>query len=54
MSLFCFRFYFDFLSLGSYCYEDSISLLYDDIILGFNYYSIKFINDYIMFEVMHL
>ena len=34
-------------------YKDSISLLYDDIILGFKYYSIKFINDYIMLELMY-
>ena len=34
-------------------YEDRISLLYDYIILGFKYYSIKFINDYIMLELMY-
>ena len=34
-------------------YKDSISLLYDDIILGFKYCSIKFINDYIMLELMY-
>ena len=34
-------------------YEDRISLLYDYIILGFKYYSIKFINDYIMLEPMY-
>ena len=34
-------------------YEDRISLLYDYIVLGFKYYSIKFINDYIILELMH-
>ena len=34
-------------------YKDRISLLYDYIILGFKYYSIKFINDYIMLELMY-
>ena len=34
-------------------YEDMISLLYDYIILDFKYYSIKFINDYIMLELMY-
>ena len=34
-------------------YEDRISLLYDYIILGFKYYNIKFINDYIMLDLMH-
>ena len=34
-------------------YEDRISLLYDYIIVGFKYYSIKFINDYIMLELMY-
>ena len=31
--------------------EDRISLVYDYIILGFKYYSIKFINDYIILEI---
>ena len=34
-------------------YEDRISLLYDYIVLGFKYYSIKFINDHIILELMH-
>ena len=34
-------------------YEDRISLLYDYIVLGFKYYSIKFINDCIMLELTH-
>ena len=34
-------------------YEDTISLSYDCTILGFKYYSIKFINDYIMLEPMY-
>ena len=34
-------------------YEDRISLSYDCTILGFKYYSIKFINDYIMLEPMY-
>ena len=34
-------------------YEDRISFLHDYIILGFKYYSIKFINNYIMLELMH-
>ena len=34
-------------------YEDRISLLYDYIILGFKYYSIKFINSYIMLELIY-
>ena len=29
-------------------YEDRISLLYDYIILGFKYHSIKFINDHML------
>ena len=32
-------------------YKDRICLIYDYIILGFNYYSIKFINDYIILEL---
>ena len=34
-------------------YENRISLLYGYIILGFKYHSIKFINDYIMLELMY-
>ena len=34
-------------------YEDRISLLYDCIVLGFKYCDIKFINDYIMLELMY-
>ena len=34
-------------------YEDRISLLDGYIIVGFKYYSIKFINDYIMLELMY-
>ena len=34
-------------------YKDMISLSYDYIILGFKNYSIKFINDYIMLELMY-
>ena len=34
-------------------YEDGISLLYDYIIIGFEHYSIKFINDYIMLALMY-
>ena len=34
-------------------YEDSISLLCNYIILGFKYYSIKFIKDYITLELMY-
>ena len=34
-------------------YEDRISFLHDYIILGFKYYSIKFINNYIMLELIH-
>ena len=30
-----------------------ISLLYDYIILRFNYYNIKFINSYIMLKLMY-
>ena len=33
--------------------EDRISLLYDYIISGFRYYSMKLINDYIMLELMY-
>ena len=33
--------------------EDRISLLYDYIISGFRCYSMKFINDYIMLELMY-
>ena len=34
-------------------YEDRISLLYDYIISGFKYYSIKFINYYIMLGLIY-
>ena len=34
-------------------YEDRTSLLCDYIILGFTYYSIKIIDDYIMLELMY-
>ena len=34
-------------------YEESTSFSYDFTILGFKYYSIKFINDYIILELMH-
>ena len=34
-------------------YEDRISLLFDYIILGFKYYIIKFLNDYIILELMY-
>ena len=32
-------------------YEDRISLIYDYIILVFKYYSIKFINGYVILEL---
>ena len=34
-------------------YEDRISLLYGYIILRFKYYRIKFINDYIMLDLIY-
>ena len=34
-------------------YKDRIRLLYDYTNLGFKYYSIKFINDYIMLGLMY-
>ena len=53
MSLFCLKFILILYHLQFTGYEDRISLLYDYIILGFKYYSIKFINDYIMLELMY-